>query len=259
MSDDDREPKTTGDARAVLRAAASFTLTQMHGAVVPEAILLALLYHPAIHDAPGMVAEEERLRRAILASTEPRDAQGWSARGKRAYQRGWQRAYARDRERPIVERARERLRLVTGASEKIPAFFAPAGKLGLGDLIAGLETASEDCDAVLRARALDPERFYEDTPLPEVGPLDGVADDAPVDVLVMNDDVTPMKFVVEALEQHFGCAQLQAMVLMYQIHVRGRARVARFPRAEADRRVETARAAASAAKHPLVFRHGPRA
>lgn len=247
------------DARAILRTAAAYSSMQANGALIPEALLLAILYDPAIHETAAPATEETRLRRALLESQDARGDQGWSSRARAAYQRGWKRAYARERERPIAERLGERLRLHTRPEGKIPAFLAPAGRLSMGDLIVGLGGAGEIVDEILGARRLNASLFDEESPLPAVGSLDGVADDALVDVVMMNDDVTPMAFVVQTLEEHFDCTQMRALSLMYRVHVCGRARVATLPRAEAERRLAAVTERSSAAKHPLTLVVGPRA
>jgi ATP-dependent Clp protease adapter protein ClpS len=255
----DREPTTNTDARAALLTAAAYSSTQANGALIPEALLLAILYDPSLHDTAGPVAEETRLRRAMLESNETRDDQGWSPRARAAYQRAWKRGWARERERPIGERLGDRLRLLTRPGSKIPAFFTRSGRLSVGDLLDGLSGAGDVVDAILRTRALNPHSFDDESPLPGVAPLDGIADDALVDVVLTNDDVTPMKFVVAALEEHFACTQMRALSLMYRVHVCGRARIARRARAEAERCVAQADEAARAAGHPLAFTLGPRA
>jgi len=254
-----REPTMTNDARAALRTAAAYSTTHANGALVPEALLLAMLHDPAFHVVAGPLAEETSLRRAILESKEARDDRGWSLRARAAYQRAWKRAYARERERPIAERLGDRLRLIARPGAKVAAILTQSGRLSVGDLFVGLEGASEVIDEILRARSIHPLLFDVEAPLPGVGLLDGVGDDADVDVVMMNDDVTPMPFVVQVLEEHVGCAKMQALYLMYRVHTCGRARIARLSRADAERRVAAVRDAAKAAGHPLAIVFGPHA
>jgi len=71
---------------------------------------------------------------------------------------------------------------------------------------------------------------------------------------LLNDNVTPMSFVIDALMLHAGQSKREATLLMLKIHHEGSARVAFASHREA---IEAARAiclAAEAGRHPLVCR-----
>ncbi|PDW04545.1 Clp protease ClpS [Candidatus Viridilinea mediisalina] len=75
----------------------------------------------------------------------------------------------------------------------------------------------------------------------------------PYRVIVQNDDVTPMDFVVMVLRVFFGLAINQAMRVMLTAHNEGRALVTALPYEEAQERVYQAHHAAREAGYPLTF------
>lgn len=75
----------------------------------------------------------------------------------------------------------------------------------------------------------------------------------PFRVIIENDDVTPMDFVVVALRIFFGLSFDQAMDVMLTAHNEGRALVATLPFEEAQERVYNAHHAAREAGYPLTF------
>jgi ATP-dependent Clp protease adaptor protein ClpS len=77
--------------------------------------------------------------------------------------------------------------------------------------------------------------------------------DRPYRVIIQNDDVTPMDFVVLVLRIFFGLAYEQALEVMLIAHNEGRARVATLPYEEAKERVYNAHSAAREAGYPLTF------
>ena len=85
------------------------------------------------------------------------------------------------------------------------------------------------------------------TPLPEaeLEPL--------VKVIIHNDDVTPMDFVVYVLERIFFLSQPDAMGVMYTAHTSGMAYVQTLPRSEGQKRINKAHFAAGAEGYPLHF------
>lgn len=78
-------------------------------------------------------------------------------------------------------------------------------------------------------------------------------------VLIHNDDVTPMDFVVQVLEEIFHKGGVDAMRIMLTAHFKGVAYVATFPLEEAEFRVDQAHSKARAAKYPLTFTYEPEA
>jgi ATP-dependent Clp protease adaptor protein ClpS len=72
-------------------------------------------------------------------------------------------------------------------------------------------------------------------------------------VIIHNDEVTPMNFVVEVLKQIFYLGNDRAAEIMLAAHVKGSAYVQTLPRMEAEKRVQNARQAAGMEGYPLSF------
>ena len=72
-------------------------------------------------------------------------------------------------------------------------------------------------------------------------------------VIIHNDDVTPMNFVVEVLKQIFFLGNDRAAEIMLAAHLRGSAYVQSLPRMEAEKRVQKAHQAAGMEGYPLHF------
>jgi len=70
-------------------------------------------------------------------------------------------------------------------------------------------------------------------------------------VVLLNDDVTPMSFVVALLIVVFGHDQPVAERLMWQAHTKGAAVVGIYPREIAEMKVELAHGASRAKGYPL--------
>ncbi|MEI8166748.1 MAG: ATP-dependent Clp protease adaptor ClpS [Chloroflexales bacterium] len=75
----------------------------------------------------------------------------------------------------------------------------------------------------------------------------------PYRVIIENDDVTPMDFVVLVLRTFFGLTIDQAMGVMLTAHHEGHAHVTTMPYEEAQERVYNAHHAAREAGYPLTF------
>jgi ATP-dependent Clp protease adaptor protein ClpS len=71
-------------------------------------------------------------------------------------------------------------------------------------------------------------------------------------VLLLNDDFTPMDFVVVVLQQFFGMNREQATVIMLKVHREGRGVCGVFPRDVAATKVEQVTAFAREHQHPLA-------
>jgi ATP-dependent Clp protease adaptor protein ClpS len=76
-------------------------------------------------------------------------------------------------------------------------------------------------------------------------------------VIIHNDDVTPMDFVVRVLKEVFHKAATEAVRIMLEAHVTGAALVAVMPLEQAELRVEQAHSLARTAKYPLRFSYEP--
>ena len=72
-------------------------------------------------------------------------------------------------------------------------------------------------------------------------------------VIIHNDDVTPMDYVVSILVEEFGRTRPDAEQIMREAHHSGAAHVMTCGREEAERRVGRARSRARAAGYPLTF------
>jgi ATP-dependent Clp protease adaptor protein ClpS len=75
----------------------------------------------------------------------------------------------------------------------------------------------------------------------------------PYRVIILNDDVTPMDFVVYVLRGFFGLSMVRAVEVMFQAHNEGQAHVVTLPYEEAKQRVYEAHNAARAMGYPLSF------
>jgi ATP-dependent Clp protease adaptor protein ClpS len=72
-------------------------------------------------------------------------------------------------------------------------------------------------------------------------------------VIIHNDDVTPMDFVVHVLNNIFMLLPPDAVKVMYTAHYRGQAVVQILPRSEAEKRINKAHFAAGLESYPLHF------
>lgn len=73
----------------------------------------------------------------------------------------------------------------------------------------------------------------------------------PYRVLLMNDDYTPMEFVVEILMDIFGKAEAEAVQIMLNVHVAGSGLAGVYPFEIAETKVEEVHERARAEGHPL--------
>jgi ATP-dependent Clp protease adaptor protein ClpS len=71
-------------------------------------------------------------------------------------------------------------------------------------------------------------------------------------VVMLNDDFTPMEFVVEVLERFFGLDRTRATRIMLEVHTRGRGVCGVFPYDIAETRVVQVTDYARQHQHPLM-------
>ena len=71
-------------------------------------------------------------------------------------------------------------------------------------------------------------------------------------VLLLNDDFTPMDFVVAVLQRFFGMDREQATRIMLKVHNEGRGLAGVYPRDIAATKVEQVAAFARENQHPLA-------
>ena len=76
-------------------------------------------------------------------------------------------------------------------------------------------------------------------------------------VIIHNDDVTPMDFVVNVLTSIFFLSQPDAMEVMLIAHYKGAAYVQTLPKTEAEKRINKAHFAAGLEGYPLHFSMEP--
>ena len=72
-------------------------------------------------------------------------------------------------------------------------------------------------------------------------------------VIIHNDHVTPMDFVVHILKNHFYLSNNKAAEIMFTAHVYGSAYVQTLAKSEAEKRINKAHADAGNAGYPLHF------
>ena len=72
-------------------------------------------------------------------------------------------------------------------------------------------------------------------------------------VIIHNDDVTPMDFVVYILMRIFLLDMPDAVEVMYLAHIKGAAYVQTLPKSEAEKRISSAHFAAGLEGYPLHF------
>ncbi len=70
-------------------------------------------------------------------------------------------------------------------------------------------------------------------------------------VLLLNDDFTPMEFVVVVLERYFSKNREQATQVMLKVHREGKAVCGIYPRDVAETKVEQVTAFSRQNEHPL--------
>ena len=70
-------------------------------------------------------------------------------------------------------------------------------------------------------------------------------------VLLLNDDFTPMEFVVHVLERFFGLSNAEAIEIMLTVHRKGVALVGVFPHEIAETKVHQVMDFARRHEHPL--------
>jgi ATP-dependent Clp protease adaptor protein ClpS len=92
-------------------------------------------------------------------------------------------------------------------------------------------------------------------PFPEIGEIpDEETTEGPLyRVIIHNDDVTPMDFVLLILESIFQLSAPRAVQVMYTAHIHGQAYVQTLPRSEAQKRIGLAHMSARLNRYPLLF------
>ncbi len=76
-------------------------------------------------------------------------------------------------------------------------------------------------------------------------------------VIIHNDDVTPMDFVVQVLKTIFYQSNPRAVEIMLLAHITGQAYVQTLPKSEAEKRIDQAHFAAGLEGYPLHFSMEP--
>lgn len=76
-------------------------------------------------------------------------------------------------------------------------------------------------------------------------------------VVILNDDYTPMEFVIEVLERFFTLTEEQATRLMLQVHHQGRAAIGSYSRDVAETKAAIVVDYARQHEHPLLCQAEP--
>ena len=71
-------------------------------------------------------------------------------------------------------------------------------------------------------------------------------------VIMLNDDYTPMEFVVHVLEQFFNLNRETAVRVMLQVHTQGKGVCGQFTREIAETKVAQVNSYARESNHPLL-------
>jgi len=94
-------------------------------------------------------------------------------------------------------------------------------------------------------------------PTPEIEVDEDVQQEAAYEplyrVIIHNDEVTPMDFVVHVLTCIFALLQPDAIEVMFTAHYRGEATVQILPKSESEKRISKAHFAAGVEGYPLHF------
>jgi ATP-dependent Clp protease adaptor protein ClpS len=70
-------------------------------------------------------------------------------------------------------------------------------------------------------------------------------------VILLNDDYTPMEFVVECIERFFNKSREQATQIMLQVHIEGMAVCGLYPQDIAETKMDQVVSYARKQQHPL--------
>jgi ATP-dependent Clp protease adaptor protein ClpS len=79
----------------------------------------------------------------------------------------------------------------------------------------------------------------------------GSAEESMWSVLLLNDDQTPMEFVVHVIEEFFDADHDSAVQIMYRVHNEGRAECGIYPCEEAKTKAKEVNDVAREHGHPL--------
>jgi ATP-dependent Clp protease adaptor protein ClpS len=71
-------------------------------------------------------------------------------------------------------------------------------------------------------------------------------------VLLINDDYTPMDFVIGVLKQFFHMPEEQALQIMLQVHTQGKGQCGIFTRDVAETKVQQVNTVSRLNEHPLL-------
>ena len=107
----------------------------------------------------------------------------------------------------------------------------------------------------------NPDMPVRSKPTPEGETVDAPAEQTAFEplyrVIIHNDNVTPMNFVVSVLERIFFLDGSEAVHVMYTAHTGGAAYVQTLPKSEAQNRISRAHFAAGMEGYPLRFTMEP--
>ena len=256
------------DLQHSLRRAFVAARARRCGTVSLELLLLALLRDPSAAQAlRGCAVDVDELRAELSALVRDNTLAAPAGspvvpRASLEFERSLQRAIM------LVQATRSRnvrstglARLARQAAMRALAFFGIRvgwGTVNGADVLVAI-FGEKDSLAVRELQRRGVTRFdvtrwlahgiAKSDPPEAVDPL--VAAGTDLDVVLLDDDFTPMEFVVKVLQDELGLDQVAATQRMLAIHHEGRASCGRFAAEVAASKVERVHAAARREEHPL--------
>jgi len=104
----------------------------------------------------------------------------------------------------------------------------------------------------IRIDRMDDPQHFEDNGVDNLLAPDRLKPPPMVRVVLLNDDFTPMNFVVVVLQKFFGMTSEAATSIMFMVHKQGRAVCGTYPRDIAATKVEQVLSFAKTHQHPLA-------
>lgn len=223
-----------------LRRAAALAGRVPNESVTPEYLLLALTDDPdAVPVMQACGVDVEKLRGAVLASMSAAD--GGPLAG-RAIPRTSQ-SFQADIQRAAVHAQSIGREEISGADVLVAVLAGPAAGLLHAQGMTRYDATTFISRGITKAAQATPRRASEI--------IDHAGPQALSEVRLLNDNYTPMEFVVYVLEKEFELEHEDAVRVMLQIHHEGVGACGTFPREEAEARAARVMDLAHQHQHPL--------
>lgn len=113
-----------------------------------------------------------------------------------------------------------------------------------------LDTRNSETSAMTERKSTDPIADGHDVAVEEVAPK--LKQPSLYRVVLINDDYTPMEFVVEVLESVFGMERNRATRIMLEVHTKGKGICGVFTYEIAETKVAQVMGVAQQQQHPLL-------